>query len=124
MGKDEVLGVHEEGLIRAFIRPERRARLRELLGSAKGRVKLRRALAHFADLDPRYALPIPPSNHQARDIESILRSKGAPDTCHVLAEAAELDGREMKLISALEAIVGRGMGALVSCVPGKLGYFE
>jgi hypothetical protein len=115
---------HEEALIRAFVRPERRARLLELLGSPKGRVKLRASLAHFRDLDLRFAKLVSPSKHAAQDIEVTLRTKGAPDSCHVLSESAALDGRDMPLRSALVEIVGRGMGAFVSCVPGKLGYFE
>lgn len=30
----------------------------------------------------------------------------------------------MPLDEALRAVVGRGMGAFVSCVPGRLAYFE
>jgi hypothetical protein len=36
----------------------------------------------------------------------------------------ELDGREMDLSEALKDIIGRGQGAFVSCVPGRLAYFE
>src|SRR5258706_1294137 len=115
---------HEASLIRAFVRPERRPRLLELLASSKGRAKLRSSLAHFRDLDMRFAHLVPPSAHHARDIEAALRAKGAPDICHVLSELAELDGRDMPLWTALAEIVGRGMGSFVSCIPGKLGNFE
>ena len=33
-------------------------------------------------------------------------------------------GREMNLTDALSAIVDMDAGALVSCIPGKLAYFE
>jgi hypothetical protein len=115
---------HEESLIRAFVRPHRKTRLLELLKSAKGREKLRKGLAHFHDLDPRFAHLVPPSKHRARDIETSLRAKGAPENCHILSESAELDGREMPLGSALAEVVGGGMGTFVSCIPGRLGYFE
>ena len=115
---------HEESLIRAFVQPERRSRLLGLLSSSKGRVKLRASLAHFRDLDVRFAHLVEPSKHRARDIEATLRATGAPDTCHVLSEWAALDGRDMPLRSALADIVGGGMGSFVSCIPGKLGYFE
>jgi len=114
----------EELLIRAFIRPERKSRLLELLASPKGRKKLRASLAHFRDLDMRFAQTLLPSKNGAGDIEATLRAKGAPDTCHILSESAALDGRDMSLGLALAEIVGRGMGAFVSCIPGKLGYFE
>jgi len=72
----------------------------------------------------RFAQLVSSSKHDARDIEATLRAKGAPDTCHVLSESAALDGRDMLLASALAEIVGGGMGSFVSCIPGKLGYFE
>ena len=115
---------HEEALIRAFVRPEKRARLIEQLGNPKGRAKLCASLAHFRDLDLRFAHRVPGSKHNAGDIEALLRSKGAPEACHVVSELADLDGRDMLLATALEAIVGSGMGAFISCIPGVLGYFE
>ncbi len=124
MIETRVVVEHEESFIRAFVRSERRTRLLELLGSAKGRTKLRASLAHFRDLDMRFAQLVSSSKHDARDIEATLRAKGAPDTCHVLSESAALDGRDMLLASALAEIVGGGMGSFVSCIPGKLGYFE
>ncbi len=30
----------------------------------------------------------------------------------------------MELLSALEQVVGYGGGAVISCIPGRLGYFE
>jgi hypothetical protein len=124
MRPGEPLAQHAEALVRAFVRPDRRARLLELLGTSKGRAKLRAALAHFADLDPRFARPLVPSKHHAHDIETILRERGAPDTCYILSESPDLDGHVMPLNSALQQIVGGGMGSFISCIPGTLGYFE
>ena len=115
---------HEEALIRAFVRAERRPRLLELLGNRNGRAKLRASLAHFRDLDSRFVECVPPSKQRAEAIEAILRAKGASDTCHVVSEEESLDGRDLPLGAALARIVGSGMGALVSCIPGRLGYFE
>ena len=112
----------EEALILAFVRPERRTRLLTLLGDAKGRSKFRASLAHFHDLDVRFAQRV--SGLRAGEIEAKLRAMGAPERCHVLSESAELDGQTPTLEAALEAVVGRGMGALISCIPGRLGYFE
>jgi hypothetical protein len=42
----------------------------------------------------------------------------------LLAEDPALDGREFPLEEALNAVVGRGMGAFVSCLRGRLAYFE
>jgi hypothetical protein len=41
-----------------------------------------------------------------------------------MSSGDELDGREMELSEALSGIIGSGVGAFVSCLPGKLAYFE
>jgi len=115
---------HASALIRAFVAPERQERLLGLLQSARGRHKLRAGLAHFAALDARYAVRIPAGEQSADAIARLLRQRGAPATCVLLAEDDTIDGQELGLEDALRQIVGRGMGAFVSCVPGRLGYFE
>ncbi len=54
---------------------------------------------------------------------AILGGLGAPDTCHVISEG-RFDGQEMELLAALEETVGSGFGTVISCLPGRLGYFE
>ena len=54
----------------------------------------------------------------------ILRGLGAPDTCYLISEDTKFDGKEMELLAALKQIVGYGMGTVISCIPGRLGYFE
>jgi hypothetical protein len=114
----------EQALVRAFILPERRSRWLELLASRKGRGRLMKALAHEVPLDPRFAHLLPSGQQSSMKIETILLSKGAPSTCYVMSEWSELDGREMPLREALNDVVGHGMGTFLSCLPGRLGYFE
>src|SRR5258708_1106376 len=101
---------HASALVRAFLTPDRQDRYLALLRSARGRSKLRARLAHFRDLDGRFARPISPSEHTPASIAKLLRSRGAPATCVLLAEDPALDGREFPLEEALNAVVGRGMG--------------
>jgi hypothetical protein len=114
----------EEQFVRAFVLPGRQRRLLALLASPKKRRKLTDILAHFADLDPRFAIHIPPAQQKASTIEKMLRERGAPDMCFAFSENKELDGRVMPLGDAIEAVVGYGFGTFLSCVPGQLGYFE
>jgi hypothetical protein len=44
--------------------------------------------------------------------------------CHVISTSSELDGRDLNLVEVLEQVVGFGEGTLISCIPGRLGYFE
>ena len=114
---------HDGGLA-YFLIPERRSRFRSLLTSQRGRDRLKRELAHFHKLDPRYAHRIPGNQHRPEQIERLLLSKGAPATCRAFSEDPGIDQRVMALGDALKRIVGYGMGTFLSCIPGKLAYFE
>jgi hypothetical protein len=50
--------------------------------------------------------------------------KGGPEICYAVSEDDELDGKEIDLTHALETVIGPGTGTLLSCIPGKLAYFE
>ena len=115
---------HEESLINAFVRSKKRSRFIEFLGSPKRRPKFLAKLYHFADLDSRYLVPIPPAEQGAKNIAALLTKRGAPSLCHVISTSSELDGRDLNLLEVLEQVVGFGEGTLISCIRGRLGYFE
>lgn len=58
------------------------------------------------------------------NITQLLRSKGARNTCWVISQRYGIDGKELELDSAVEAINGNGSGSILCCVPGKLAYFN
>lgn len=113
---------HERGLAR-FLVGEWRARFRESLAPAKRRDASRSQLPHLTHLDPRFATP---TEESASALVSQLREKGAEDSCYLLSEDPDLDGRELPLAEALAVIVdGRTEHAtFVSCVPAQLAYFH
>lgn len=126
---------HEQATIKAFILRGRQERFLSFLSIPKNRKKFTKELPHFRWFDGRFATPVPwrvdPSlklgERHLQGIANVcrlLRSKGAGQTCWVISEDCELDGQELKLESALESAVGNGMGTIISCVPGKLAYFE
>lgn len=115
---------HEAEFIRRFVSPAKRGRYLSLIESRKGRKKFLNALDHFDDLDTRYARLIPTSIQTIVQIEALLRQRGAPEHCHVISSNVNIDDREMFLSEALHQIIGAGSGTVVSCVPGKLAYFE
>ena len=118
------MNAHEEQFARAFIVPAKRARYLSMLESERGRSKLLDSFNHCHDLDPRFAKPIPPNQQSPQSIETMLRRKGASDTCYVMSDNRQIDGREMSLSDALSETVGMDSGTLISCVAGKLAYFE
>ncbi len=115
---------HEEELIKAFFVSTKRERYLEIVSKPKKREKFLRELGHFKALDPRYVVTIPTNKRHAPDIALILTHKGAPQSCWVTSEDSRIDGKEMPLGEALHMIVGYGMGTFLSCIPGKLAYFE
>jgi hypothetical protein len=115
---------HERGIILSFIIPVRQDRYLEMLAKPKRRKDITSSLAHFKHLDMRHAVQIPPRQQHAAEIFQLLRLKEAPETCYALSEDSELDGKEMSLSEALGEVVGRGMGTFLSCLPGRLAYFE
>jgi len=115
---------HEQQLFKTFILPQRRDRYLGFLAVPKHRKKITRGLAHFKHLDPGCVRSIPPSQHSPENIWKLLRSMGAPGLCWVLSENDEIDGREMPVLEALQVVVGRQMGTFLSCLAGRLAYFE
>ena len=118
------LNPHEELFARNFVVADKKTRYLSLLDSERGRKKILAGFHHCRDLDSRFAKRIPNDQQSLQLIEALLKSKGAPKNCYVMSEDASLDRREMELSAALSEIVGMDAGALVSCVPGKLAYFE
>ena len=117
-------GDQEREIVRAFFVPEQRPRYLGLLSTAKGRKKFIARLAHSDLLDPRYVRRIDPREQTIDAIEDQLRERGAPATCYVISEDPRLDRQQMSMRGALEAIVGSGMSTFLSCIVGRLAYFE
>jgi hypothetical protein len=126
---------HEEATIRAFIVREKQDRFLSFIANPKKRKKLTGELAHFRWFDRRFATEVswkvdPNLDLWARrtqgigSISRLLRSKGAAQTCWVISESSDVDGREMDLASVLEDVIGSGVGTILSCIPGRLAYFE
>jgi hypothetical protein len=114
---------HEASLA-LFLLPRHRKRFQELLTSTHGREKLRQSLAHLLYLDPRFLTPIRGDSSRPEAIYRMLLARRAPTSCSALSEDPRLDGKQMPLQVALEQVVGKGFGTLLSCIPGRLGFFE
>jgi hypothetical protein len=110
--------------ISAFVIKQKRDRYVEKLSSEKKRREFVKSLAHFADFDPRFIVSIAPSLQHAPSIESLLRAKGAPETCLAISEMKEIDSKFIPLADALKRTIGYQMGTILCCLPGRLAFFE
>jgi hypothetical protein len=114
----------EEAVVRAFILPVRQERYLEFLKSSKKEKKFTSLRPHFNHLNPKFVIGIPGNQQSLSSILKLLLDKGASSTCWVISEDSELDGQEMELQTALKKTIGYQVGTFISCVPGKLAYFE
>jgi hypothetical protein len=96
----------------------------DLLSKPKRRSKILVKLPHFRDLDLRYSFKIPSSLQTSKGIHVLLQKKGAPELCYIISTDPELDAKMKTLSEALDQIVGFSDGVLISCIPGRLGYYE
>jgi hypothetical protein len=115
---------HEEAFVEAFIVKVRRERALELLASSKNRHKLTSKFDHHGRdyFIAECIRPILPRDQHPPEIANILRAMGAPANCHFIG--GKRDAGEADLLTALKEVVGYGQGTAISCIPGKLAYFE
>jgi hypothetical protein len=114
----------EQSLIAAFVKRNKRDRYREILSDPRLRYKFTGQLAHFKDFDPRYRLPFPSSKLFAGNFAAELKKRHSPNIVFAISEDADLDQKEIPLLEALERTVGRGIGTVLSCLPGRLAFVE
>lgn len=110
--------------IQAFVSSPQKHRMLELLGSPKKRKKLVAMLNHFDALDERYASRIDPSTHTAEAVGTLLRGAGAPNLCVAMSSNPEIDDRELSLDEALAASIDGDYGTFLTCIPGRLAYYQ
>jgi hypothetical protein len=118
------MNLHESAFAESFISKARRERVLELLASSKNRHKFTSEFDHHGRyyFIPECIRSIEPRNQHPPNIAGVLRAMGAPETCHFIG--GEHDGKDMELLTALQQVVGYGTGTVLSCIPGKLAYFE
>lgn len=115
---------NELSLIAAFVKRSKRDRYRELLSTPGLRYKFTSQLAHFTDFDPKYRLPLPSDKLYVKNIAIELQRRQSPSVVFAISEDPALDQKDIPLLESLDQIVGRGMGAILSCIPGRLAFVE
>lgn len=114
----------ERDMILPFLLLDRRARWVDLFSKPKSRRKLMDALWHGRDIDPKFLIPVRPDQANPKCLLSMLQRLGSPKECHLLSVRPDLDGEDLDVGLALEQVVGLAPGTFVSCLPGKLAYYE
>ena len=115
---------NEHLLIAAFVKRNKRDRYREILASERLRRKFTNQLAHFTDFDPKYRVPIASNKLFVESIALELQKRHSPSIVYAISEDPTLDQKELQLLEALRQTVGRGIGTVLSCIPGRLAFVE
>jgi hypothetical protein len=115
---------NEQSLIATFVKRNKRDRYREILSNPRLRHKFTSQLAHFTDFDPKYRLPIPSNRLFVDNIAVELKKRHSPNIVLAISEDPALDQKELPLLDALQQIVGRGIGTVLCCIPGRLAFVE
>ena len=110
----------EARFVSTFVVREKRARYVELLGKPRHRRKITARLDHHFDYDIEMASEVP----NGVDVAALLRSRGAPATCHVMASQHALDGRDVPFDVAMDELFAEGFGYVVICDPERLALYQ
>jgi hypothetical protein len=114
----------EETTFRAFLRHGRAERYVSLARKSR-KTKLRENLYQVdAAIDRRYVLVVGTEDANPSAVCRLLRHYGAPASCHVISADTNLDGQELDLEEALAEVFDFSQATIISCIPGKLAYFE
>lgn len=126
---------HEKATIKVFVMQEKQKLFLSFIASPDSRSKFIAELANFRWFERRFTTPVPWRvnaslslfGQQLSGISNLsfqLHSKGAKETCWVISGNPQIDGQEMELNAAIECAVDSDSGTLLSCIPGKLAYYN
>ena len=110
-------------IVVGFVVKSKRERYAGFLRSPKARRKFIDALYHFKDFDPAVVVELPSSLETPDGVLKELERRGAGRTCYIISTAADLDQKTLELAKAIHDVFAVE-GTIVSCVPGRLAYYE
>ncbi len=119
-----VLPEREVDLVHTFVVAGKRERLAGFLSSPKRRPKFVQGLCHFNDFDAAFQVHLSGDIDSAQGLLADLRRRGAGDECYVMSVDRDLDGVTGLLAEVIERVFACAEGTIVSCVPGRLAYYE
>jgi hypothetical protein len=116
----------EEIIVKSFFNKRIQQRVLFELSSPKKRWDPLRGLRHkyYDTLRNEFMIKIPEPNSNFEKIAEMLKNHGAGEFCYSLSDCEEIKSKELPLLTALEKAVGYVMPSIISCISGKLAYFE
>ncbi|MFT8318219.1 MAG: hypothetical protein ABF651_08135 [Sporolactobacillus sp.] len=120
---------HEKKIVKNFFKRQLRQRLFYEITLPNKRSKRFGRLASdpTGALDSRYVSPIPlKGDNDCSYLLKKLIEKGAlaDQMAYIMCNLSPLDGKYLPLKEAMREMVHKGEPLIISCIPGKLAYFE
>lgn len=119
--KSEIKNIHEIAFIQNFVVKEKQDRM---LAIRHNRKKLRLLLAHKIELKKQFVHFLKNDEAKAENLYLMLKKYGASDICYTICENSKYDYQEVNLKEVLSKILNRDFGIIISCIPGKLAYYQ
>jgi hypothetical protein len=116
--------IHERAFVEVFILSKKRERYLTLLKTPGKRKRILDRLNHGDDIDPRFLRKVPADLQATAALVETLRRKGALTAAYMVSDDPELDQQELPLEDAIAKAVNSYWGTAVSCLPGKLAYYQ
>jgi hypothetical protein len=116
---------HVDALVHLFVKKDKRERMLTLAAKANRRSDFRHDLLHDArSLDPATLSPLPANATGVATIAKALRAAGAGDRAYCISDVIDADDRELRLVDALELVVGKEQDSIVFAVGSRVAYYE
>jgi hypothetical protein len=113
----------ENKVVNKFFIKEKRERIKAFLGNPKRRRDFTFSLAHCQDLRFEKFNKVTGRN-EAMQISKYVSKLEKINTCYIISENENIDGKVLKITEALNETIGRGDGTLLVFGDAEILFFE
>jgi hypothetical protein len=114
----------EEQFIRKYASKAKQARYLSMLKGPKHRRKFLECLNHTFEYDPRWAIALPDADQSESGLLQLLRARYVADTCHIMADGNDSDGRSLRLELGIQELHRNWWGTVVICPPVPIAIYK
>jgi hypothetical protein len=112
----------EKKVIERFVVKTKRDRYLTFINNDKTRDKFTKELAHFRDLRQDQFEEL--KSDERKIIKDRIKSLGNIKDCYIISESSKLDKKKLDIDSALNEVIGYGMGTLIVFGDAEIVFYE
>ena len=114
----------EQQFVRKYAARAKQARYLSLLKGKTSRRKFLECLNHTFDFDSRWAVELAHAEHFEPGLLRLLRARQVAETCYVMADGRESDGRELPLELGIHELCTNWFGTVLICPPIPIAVYR